>query len=265
MARVRPRHTPKPLACEFHGELGRYLRDPQGYALPTGLARNGPMRLYTDLILNNMDSQVSPCFPVTRAILGKRRWRLLIREFLSHHSCKTPYFHEIPGEFLRYVRLRAARQEEEPVFLNEIVHYEWSELVLSLSADVALDDVEMPGDLATRIPVLNPILAISDYRYPVHRITTRAASTKLQPSLTHILGFRKPDYSVAFLCLNPVTLELLSLLFEGRFTGVSAIQSTLQKLELPKTEAALEGGLAILEDLRVQGAIVGVRRENRGS
>lgn len=265
MSYVKPAQTPPSAACDFHEGLAHYLRDSRAHAPPTGLTRSGPARLYADLVFNNIDAQVSPCFPTARALLGKRRWHLLIREFLAHHSCKTPYFHEIPEEFLRYLRSREPGQEKALPFLNELIHYEWSELVLSISADVPVDDVDTQGDLLGGIPVLNPILAISDYCYPVHRLTARSAKACLQPFPTHILSFRKADFAVAFLCLNSVTLELLSYLFDGRLTGFGAIQSTLQKLKLQSTDAAFNGGLRILEDLRAQGAIVGVRQENRAS
>lgn len=244
---------------EFQLAFTGYLRDPGHQRAPAGLARRGPARIYADIVANNMESQVSACFPIARAVLGKRRWRALIRDFLVTHDCRTPYFHEVPDEFLFYLLFERGPDDRTPPFLSELAHYEWSEMVLAIDASPGLAGLDAHGDLARGIPILNPVLALSDYRYPVHLLGPRYQPDIPPPQATHILAFRDLAYQVRFLCLNPVTLQLFAILWDGQLTGRDAVCQIVRDMDLPDPDAAIAGGLAILADLRDQGAILGVR------
>jgi hypothetical protein len=62
------------------------------------------MKVYNELLYNNLEGFLLACFPVCRKILGKRRWDRLARAFFRDHACHTPYFRQIPEEFLKYLQ-----------------------------------------------------------------------------------------------------------------------------------------------------------------
>jgi hypothetical protein len=81
---------------EFQIAFGRHLRDPRGRERPAGVpARRAG--LYRELLRNNLEGFLLACFPVSREMLGARRWDRLVDAFFRDARCQTPYFREIPA------------------------------------------------------------------------------------------------------------------------------------------------------------------------
>ena len=86
----------------FQREFGRHLRDPHHAPRPAG-APARRMAVYNELVFNNICGFLDACFPVSRALLGDARWRRLNRTFQRDWPSLTPWFREIPREFVRYL------------------------------------------------------------------------------------------------------------------------------------------------------------------
>jgi len=223
------------------------------------------MRVYNELVFNNLLTFISACFPVARGILGARKWKSLAREFLARHRSHSPYFRQIPEEFLRFMAQRPA-QPGEPDFLNWLLHYEWVELALdTANRDDSLAGVDPQGDLLERVPALNPVHMLLAYPYAVHRIGRRYRPGPDQRETTHLLVYRDVSDRVRFVVLNPVSARLVALLEAGRVSGRQAIETIVAETRHPDPRVVLEGGLQILEKLRADGAILGTLRRTRRS
>ncbi|MHB1567393.1 MAG: HvfC family RiPP maturation protein [Acidiferrobacter sp.] len=257
MVPTAPDATRSPLQ-DFQFAFTRYLRDPRHAPRPAGMAQAGA-RLYQTLLRANMEAFLLACFPVMRAVIGARRWRALMQDFLAEHVCQTPYYREIPDEFLAYLHGPRAPRPTDPPFLYELAHYEWSELVLAVSGEPIIDPIDPQGDLMTGVPVMNPVLALSEYAYPVHRIGRRYKPTAPSTPPTYMLAFRNAADGVRFICLNASTMALLAVLMDGTRSGQAAIGAALRTPPSQLPSAALAGGQAILEDLRHEQAIIGTR------
>lgn len=249
--------TPElPAFQAFQFEFARHIRDPKANPRPTGVPARR-MKVYNELLFNNLESFLLACFPVLRQILGKRRWAGLVRDFFATHRCRTPYFRQIPDEFIQYLQTERGGHDTDPAFLLELAHYEWIELVLSVSNQEAPAGVDPEGDLLGGIPAVNPVLSLLEYAYPVHRIGPRFKPAAPPAEPTRLLVFRDADYDVRFIQLNPVSARLLALLAAGDRTGRQALEQIVQELAHPAPAAVIAGGLEILQDLRDQGAILG--------
>jgi hypothetical protein len=108
----------------FQRAFTAHIRDPRGQPRPRGVPARR-MKVYNELLFNNVEGFLLACFPVCRAILGKRRWRRLARDFFRDHVCHTPYFRQIPEEFLKYLQDEWPAPRDYPAFLPELAHYEW--------------------------------------------------------------------------------------------------------------------------------------------
>ncbi len=139
-----------------------------------------------------------------------------------------------------------------------MAHYEWIELVLSVS-NRAVDEtaIDPHGDLLDQQPVLNPVLANLRYRWPVQRIQPRA---RIAPAETYLLVFRDSEDQIQFLETNAFTARLLNLVEAGDYTGRSALQTIADESGHTRPERVMEGGSATLQDLRSRGAILGTSR-----
>lgn len=215
------------------------------------------MRVYNELVFNNLLSFISACFPVARGILGVRKWKGLAREFLVQHRSHSPYFRQIPEEFLRFMTQRPA-QSGEPDFLNWLLHYEWVELALdTANRDASLEGIDLKGDLLEQVPALNPVYMLLAYPYAVHRISRRYRPGTDQRETTHLLVYRDLSDRVRFAVLNPVSARLVALLEAGKLSGKQAIEKITAETRHPDPRMVLQGGLQILEKLRADGAILG--------
>lgn len=233
---------------EFQRDFGRHLRDPRAAGRPAGVPARR-MAIYTELLFNNLTGFIDACFPVTRSVLGERRWRRLNRAFFREARCQTPYFREIPREFLDWLPANAG-----PRWLKELAHYEWVELALDIM------ETEMPshdpdGDLLDNTSVLAPALMNLTYQWPVQRIGRDYRPRKPHP--VHLLVFRDAADAVQFIELNPVSARLVTLLQEGGCSGRAACLAIAVELGHPQAEAVVAHGATVLAALRAAGAILG--------
>ena len=230
-----------------------HIRDPKTHPRPAGVdARR--MKVYTDLLYNNVEGFLLACFPVLRQVLGTRRWARLVRVFFATHCSHTPYFRQIPDEFIQFLQNEWAPPEGYPPFTLALAHYEWIELVLSVSNRSVDRAIDAEGNLMDGVPLLNPVLANLRYEWPVQRIAPRR---RIQPGETHLLVFRDAGDRVRFSEINAFTARLLTLLEPGTLSGRAALQQVADESRHPDPALVIQAGGALLDGLRARGAILG--------
>ncbi|MBT9591416.1 MAG: putative DNA-binding domain-containing protein [Thiobacillus sp.] len=237
-------------------EFTAHIRDPRMHPRPAGVEARR-MKIYNELLYNNVESFLLACFPVLRKVLGVRKWAKLARAFFSTHRSRTPYFRQIPDEFIQFLQNEWTPPDDYPPYLLALAHYEWIELVLSVSNRSTDCPVDATADLLNGVPVLNPVLANLRYDWPVHRIAPRR---KVQPAETWLLVFRDSNDQVAFTGINAFTARLLTLLEAKTLSGRAALHQVAIESRHPDPALVLQAGAALLEDLRARGAILGTSR-----
>lgn len=239
---------------EFQRAFGRHLRDPHHAPRPPGVPARR-MAAYNELLFNNLCSFLDACFPVSRGILGEARWRRLNRSFYRDWPLHTPWFREIPREFVRYAagyrtRLYLSR------YLPDLLHYEWVELAVD-TMEVTLPAHDPGGDLMQGVPLLNPALMNLAYDWPVHRIGPDSRPRRSQA--TWLIVYRDADDVVEFVESNATTARLIELLAPGALSGRAALATIAAELGHPDPEAVIRFGSELLAQLRGQGIILGTK------
>lgn len=244
----------RPAFQQYQFAFTAHIRDPKRAKRPAGVEARR-MKIYNEIVYNNLESFLLACFPVTRKVLGRRRWDQLVRQFFAGHRCHTPYFRQIPDEFMQFLQGGWPGSDAYPAYLVELAHYEWIELVLSVSSrDEDLPTFRACGDLMAERPLLNPVLANLAYQYPVHRIRPRARIGRLT---TFLLVFRQADFSIHFMEHTAVGARLLALLEAGELTGEEAVAKLASELNYPDRARLSEFAEGFLKELRQAGAILG--------
>ena len=236
----------------FQRDFGRHLRDPRRNPRPAGVPARR-MAVYNELLFNNICGFLDSCFPVCRKLLGESRWRRLNRSFYRDWPSHTPWFREIPREFVRYLS-EAEIKQTRPVWLSEMAHYEWVELAVDIM-DCPIPAHDPAGNLLLGNLLLNPTLMNLAYQWPVHQISPDYRPRKPQP--TQLLVYRDAADTVQFIVSNPVTARLLALLASESLTGRAACLRIAEELQHPAPEVLVSHGEAMLETLRQQGVILG--------
>jgi hypothetical protein len=250
-----------------------HIRDPQHAAPPAGI-EDRRMGIYRELFFNNLDSLLTDTLPVLHRLLAPAHWASLVRDFMVKHRAHSPYFLDIPREFLSYLEhergTHATEHFRDPPFLYELAHYEWIELALSVhDAEVKPDGIDpgiTPGidighDLLDGHPLLSPYAWPLQYRFDVQRIRPEYQPTEPPVQPTYLLIYRDAEDGVRFLELNPVSARLFSLLAEHAddptYTGRLGLESVCQELQHPHPETVVAHGAEQLRDWQARGIILG--------
>lgn len=266
MPALQGKPVAKPAAAElpefqqYQYAFTAHLRDPRNARRPAGTEASR-MGAYAELLYNNIESFLLACFPVLRQVLGSRKWSRLVRAFFAQHRSHTPFFRQIPEEFLQFIQSAWQPQEGYPDYLLELAHYEWIELVLSISnRDEQLPEFDAGGDLLAGRPLLNPVLANLAYRYPVHRIRPRA---RVKPVPTYLLAIRDAGLQVRFMEQSAVSARLLALLEEGGRSGREAVAQLAKELGHEDPGRLIDFARGHLDALHRAGVVLGVLRQPR--
>ena len=200
-----------PLLKESQLEMARFLRNPDTSPAPANVEPRR-LKIYQDLIYNNIESFVSGGFPVLRSLYTQEGWHELVRLFIDSHRCHTPYFLEISQEFLNFLMQGHEHRQCDPPFIAELAHYEWVELALDVSEEnIDSGEVTANADPLEGVPVLSPLAWLLRYQYPVHKI-----GPGFQPEeageATYLAVYRNRSDAVKFMELNGATARLLELI-----------------------------------------------------
>ena len=235
----------------FQYQMADHLRDPHHTRRPSGVSQRR-MGVYNELLFNKVCGFVDSCFPVCRQILGETRWRRLCRIFYRDWPLHTPWFREIPLEFVRCLQAHRMAQPLPP-WLADLAYYEWAELAVDVM-DVTLPAHHPDGDLMQGRVLVNPARVDVVSPWPVHRIGPAWQPRKKESS--YLLVFRDPQNEVQFTHINALTARVVRLLEEG-CSGQQCFAQMAQEMQHPQPEALQSFGQQLLIGLRKQGVLLG--------
>lgn len=207
---------------QFHLTFGEYLRLQRQMTKDSVPQRVG--QIYQELIFNNICGFLNQCFPICRAILGEIDFKTLSLYFFQRFPTHSPYFSEIPMQFVEFLaqfgddafdkskwldELDVSHQtiiQIIPNYLPELAHYEWLELYVE-----TLPNQENPLILQSDVSYcLNSSVQNAYYTYPVQHITANTTK-QIEPQDTCLVVLRY-DEKVKFVEVNALTHLFLDFL-----------------------------------------------------
>lgn len=250
-----------PAFQQYQLEFAGHIRNPRHTPRPSRVPASR-MRVYTEIVFNNLEASLATCFPVCKAVLGKRAWHKLIRGFFVHHQSLSPLFRQIPEEFLAYLEDVQAFDDVPrlPCYLKGLAHYEWIELAVSATeSSIDMTKVDAEGNLLLNVVVLTPTLRLLAYDYPVHRISPKKKPVAALEEPVYLAVYRDLNDEVRFVEINQLTFRLLSLLQQAENSGEAVLRSIAEEMQYTQPEKLIEFGLPILQALKAQQLILGTR------
>ncbi|WP_367608114.1 DUF2063 domain-containing protein [Legionella sp. W05-934-2] len=155
-----------------------------------------PLSLYQSLIHNNLNSVVSPCFPVLQSILDKAQWHALIDRFLQNYHAQHPAYHRVPEQFVEFL----SQLDDLPYpFVDELAHYEWLELAVE-TAELPSAPIALSKPIEETMFKMPPSARFQWYDYPVHLIDP-----------TNILAMRDPTALVVYRPYHQRQIEFMKI------------------------------------------------------
>jgi hypothetical protein len=239
-------------------EFTRYIRNPNRHPQPKDIETRR-LNIYHELFYNNVEGFMATTFPVIKSILHDDLWHTLIHDYFEKHHAKSPFFKEMPREFLHYLQSEREPQNTDPIFLLELAHYEWAELAISIS-DAKELACNPDGDLLNHHPLISSTAWVLHYHFPVHLIKETFQPEQPGETITSIILYRLQDDNVGFIEINTVTARVLQLIEEmTEASGREILLRVADEINHNNPDLVIESGLEILTDLRQRGIISGTQ------
>lgn len=235
--------------------MAQHVRDPAAHAGPPGIEARR-LKIYSDLVYNNLDGLLAGGFPVIRKTLGDADWQALVRGFLARHHSHTPLFTELGRELIAFIE---AEPDPHRPWLAELAHYEWAELGLQLS-DAAMPPHDPAGDVLDGAPLLSPLTWPLAYRWPVNRIGPdfQPAEPPVEPTL--VLLRREADGRIHFSALSPLLFRLLELIgANDQRNGRELMRQLANEAGQADFDGFLGEAMPMLHRLHTEGVLLGTR------
>lgn len=245
-----------------------HIREPDKNPAPDHI-ESRRVKIYRDLFFNNIEGFIAGTFPIFKSLFLDDDWNALVRSFLEHHRCQTPYFLEICEEFLEYLSNPELPIHQIFPFAYELCHYEWVELAIDIGDDDPKDFGANADLMANGIVLAANVWPLA-YQWPVHNIGPNNIPQEQPEQPTCLVVYRNRQQEVAFLEANPVTLRLLELLqsqsdecikstaTEELLTGADVITKLAAEMQY-EPKALLEFAAPLFSQLQALGIILGAR------
>jgi len=249
----------RPKFQEQQYAFAAHIRDPQKAPAPEGI-EDRRMAIYRELFFNNLKSLLSNMFPVLKKLHSDQHWNRLVRRFMQHHQAQTPYFLQLPAEFLDFLQNEYEPGADDFPFLVELAHYEYIELALSVSEESNdLEGVDPDGDLLAGVPVKSALAWVYAYQYPVHRISAEFLPDAPAEQPVYLAVSRDAEDKVGFLELNAVTAGLLNAIQENDAgqTGKALLRTLAAEINYSDTDAFIAHGLTAMQEMRSLDILTG--------
>lgn len=212
---------------QTQAEFTRHIRDPENNPFDQGIEPRR-LKIYQELFFNNVMGFLSSGFPVLESLYSEENWKALGRQFFAHHDCRSPYFVDISKEFVEFLSNEYEPGEQDPDFLQELAHYEWLELAVSIrpqTQSITLWDGQSEAEAVS----MSELATLVSYQYPVHQISQEFIPE--QPGEpVFLVVYRNDQDEVNFSLLNPVSAHLVNSI--AQYESV-----TMQQLEQDMCEA----------------------------
>ena len=245
---------------ELQYQFTNHIRDPENIAAPADI-EDRRMKIYRDLLYNNVEDFLASGFPVLRKIITDEDWHNMVRDYFKTHQARTPLFPKMTQEFLQYLDTEREATEKDYPFLKELAHYEWLELAISIdSREIADVTADANGDLLKSVPVISPLAWPFVYSYPVHKISPEFLPLTPGEQPTYLVVYRDRQDDVGFLELNPISARLLELIQQDSGqTGEEMLLQIATEIQHPDVQVVIDGGTAILQSMREKDILLGTR------
>lgn len=203
-----------------------HIREPEKHKAIFGI-EDRRLKIYRELFFNNIKGFLSSGFPVLESLYTEDGWEKLARLFFSHHDCRSPYFVDISKEFVEFLSNEYISEDEDFLFLQELAHYEWLELDISVRKANIQDDVWRNEEPFNAV-YFSPLAELVSYGYPVHQISEDFIPTEPLKEPVYLVVNRRSDDEVSFTQVNMVTASLLNLILQYEQITLKELVSLMQ-------------------------------------
>jgi uncharacterized protein (UPF0276 family) len=157
--------------------------------------------IYVEIVNNSYLNLMTDFFPLCALVL-RPQWKSLVSDFISHYPLRTYEITNIGVEFPEFLAQHVfERYKRSFPFLVELAKYESIESrVIDDCSVVQIGercDLQLPDEFSTYGPIINPVLVLERFEYPLIEIARRLELSKrlprnVQKSKSTVIIYRDP-------------------------------------------------------------------------
>jgi hypothetical protein len=198
----------------------QHIKDPDNTVFAGGI-EDRRLKIYRELFFNNIMGFLDSGFPVLKSLYNEESWQALGRKFFIEHSCRSPFFVDISKEFVEYLSNEYSMSDTDPVFMQELAHYEWLELDVSIRKST---QVFQPWDGLSAVPQVqvSELATLVSYQYPVHQISEDFQPTEAGEPV-YLVIYRDTENEVQFTLVNAVSAHLLNSILQLQTASIQQL------------------------------------------
>ncbi len=211
-------------------------------------------------------------FPVLRSILTEEEWAEMMNEFFLAGYNRSPVSRDVIFAFGDYLKDYQGSLLGKFPFLQELGEYEQLDMKLIFAPDISMDKewvTTASADAASLVPVLNPLLELRTYTWPVHQIgSDQTQLNQLTKGHYPLIVYRHPKTLQAH-CIeaNPQLAELIKLVIPGTSTLHDLLSELATHNNIPAEEQQnfFKEAIQMIETLLQKGIVIGMTLSGRSS
>lgn len=178
-------------------------------------------KIYYHLMRANLREVLANVYARVIQQIGHEKWAFLIDQFLQHHTAETPYFYQLPDEFLSFLWHNNGLYQECP-WVFALAHFEWMELVASVAdrSIVAQKKLNLGSESVIQC---SPLAYYCQYDYAVYPLDKEAQPLALRASPWQGIIYRDDKEQVHWQELDPWTALLFNTIQQQNEQTIAAV------------------------------------------
>ena len=211
---------------------------------------------YRRLVFNIIFDIMTNAYPITRQIFDNK-WKAFLEQFFIDHDCKHYQVWQLPEELLNYVKINELPEKIDYPFLEDLLTFEWLEIVIYNETDKHIEAHSTEGDWKKSELLINPHHMLIELNYPIHKFKAYESIEKV--GKYHVLIFRDlQKLQVRFIEI-PIFFKSVIEELARDANLYRAIIKTSKKFELSNSDNLLEKTHEWMLSMIQKGFILGFK------
>lgn len=230
--------------------------------------RNG-VELYAGLLNYGHHDVLDSIYPLCAKLLGKS-WFDAVERYLKEFPPTHFNLNRIGKNFPRFVREHMEQESKRYPFLYELADYEWLEMELlecrTQAPKSELESLETPEQFALFAPIVNPVLALKHYHYPLTSIAAKleqpkSGAIKTRRKETNVIIYRDPhNHRCRFMSVGSTARAIIETAQRATTPYTELIALAVSSNPQSDPQATISEFLDLIERLQSAQLLLGNKR-----
>lgn len=240
-------------------------RDDVPQSLRTEIDKKG-VKLYASLLNHGRQDLMRSIYPHCARLLGKN-WQPVVTEYFAAYPPDHYNLNRAALHFAQFLKEHGQDFAKRFPFLVELADYEWLEMqLLEIDVPVVVEksvELDSPEAFSDYGPLVNPVMTVKEYQYPICKIVDQLANSKRLPrnvsvAPTFVAVYRDPETNKCrFMELGAVASAVIDAARQGAVSFADLVSLAVSKTPQVDPQIVVSDFLKLMETLQEMRVFIG--------